>query len=1344
MKVSRYNRILFLLLSAAAPSKGVNVVADPGFELSTPGAIADNGGISQWGNFNVTAGNAVVQTSVVHSGANALVLNANPTGSQGFTIVYQNSGSTLAAPQVEGQKWNYSFWVYTPGGSGSFDYDFPASNPNNQDVLPAGANGTVVASSLTANTWTLVSGTFTTADYTPDRTRMKANFRCNNSTSTFYIDDINLSLVEPPKWLGASGTAWGTAGNWTPSGVPLATDAVTFGSAGSVGSVSLGAVRTQIGVNFESTVPTTVSGSGFSLTLDNGASPAVVASEGTHTISSPVALLSPLRFTGTSGLLSLSGGISGGLGLTKEGAGTVALSGANTYTGATAVTGGSLLVNGGSLTSAIAVSGTGALGGTGSATTTATVSSGGALAPGTLGTVGAMTMDDLTLNSGSIFSLDFGPSTNDAVTLDTLTINAGSLRLLAAGTSNPFDTVGVYTVATFNTLVGNPATLNVINPAAGRNYTLGVVGNTLRLTVSIGTVRIWNGGGNPDAQWNTPANWSGIAIVNNSRLEFGPSPTAPASNNNIAGGTYQNLVFGPSAPSYQITGNAVTLSSDASGNAVLNDSPSAQTIGLPIQIGGVSGLAANGAQVTVSGAISGGGSVVKKGTQLVVFSGNNSFSGGVTVQPGNAVVGDNATLVGVASASALGSGPLVLPSAGVNNASGAPLVLSTTNAQTWSGDVSFTGPDLTMGTSAATLTADTILHVTNALSLGSFAGASKLELEGGIVSLTSSPAGALGELQINNGQLKLTSGNPTLTLGNFESFRQRSATAVSHLEMSTGTVSIPGRWRIGYDYAAGSASITGGTINHTDGDLEIAFNGGTAYVNFSGNAVYNGAGRLINMGQAWQSKTTLKIRGNASVTTGDVIVGSLNSVPASYNLSDLTVKDTATLNVNGNLIVGREGESYIDAQFNQMSGTTTVTGGVKFGGDDIAFGSLIKSNVNLSGGTLSTVAVGNNGGNSVLAFMGGNLVITSGATSNQVSGDHIYLYQNANIDTGGNSVLVIGTLENPAGSGVASVPVTAAGTGYQFAPPMVRISGGSGIGATAVAEVDAISGTVTGITITCPGSGYADGDGTLVELLGGSGTGATVGSPAMASNSSFNGGLTKSGTGTMTFNSASNYKGETNILGGTLTIFDECFDDNSNIRIAAGATLDLLTFGSTDTVKRLFIGGVQQTTGVWGAIGSGAAHETAAITGDGMLLVTDATSGSAYATWASSFGSGFNATNNGPSQDPDNDGIRNVLEFVLGGNPLTSDRSKLPVQTQDATNIYFTFNRADQSETEVSLVVEYGTTLTGWTGIAVGAATVPPVNVVEGSGATPDVVTVTIPRSNAVGGKIFARLKAVK
>jgi hypothetical protein len=62
--------------------------------------------------------------------------------------------------------------------------------------------------------------------------------------------------------------------------------------------------------------------------------------------------------------------------------------------------------------------------------------------------------------------------------------------------------------------------------------------------------------------------------------------------------------------------------------------------------------------------------------------------------------------------------------------------------------------------------------------------------------------------------------------------------------------------------------------------------------------------------------------------------------------------------------------------------------------------------------------------------------------------------------------------------------------------------------------------------------------------------------------------------------------------------------DAANVFLSTGATLDLGFAGAHDTVESLFIDGVMQPTGTWGAVGSGADFTSPWITGTGMLQVT--------------------------------------------------------------------------------------------------------------------------------------------
>ncbi len=223
--------------------------------------------------------------------------------------------------------------------------------------------------------------------------------------------------------------------------------------------------------------------------------------------------------------------------------------------------------------------------------------------------------------------------------------------------------------------------------------------------------------------------------------------------------------------------------------------------------------------------------------QVVNLSGSNTFTGGVvldgTSTAGTTGVGPD---LGIDSPNALGTGPLTvlpdsyvgaLPAAGapglqIDNLSGAPLKLTTNNAQKWYGGFTFLGTSsLDMGSGPVSLNANVTLTT----------AASTLSLEGAI-------SGAYGLTKAGSGTLLLNgkstyTGGTTVTAGTLGGL----GTVPGPLVVSSGASLAPGTAVLGELTDAGALNLSSGSIL----DIELASGTSDEMVSLTGGVTLTGS-----------------------------------------------------------------------------------------------------------------------------------------------------------------------------------------------------------------------------------------------------------------------------------------------------------------------------------------------------------------------------------------------------------------------------------------------------------------------------------------------------------------------
>jgi autotransporter-associated beta strand protein len=340
-------------------------------------------------------------------------------------------------------------------------------------------------------------------------------------------------------------------------------------------------------------------------------------------------------------------------------------------------------------------------------------------------------------------------------------------------------------------------------------------------------------------------------------------------------------------------------------------------------------------------------------------------------------------------------------------------------------------------------------------------------------------------------------------------------------------------------------------------------------------AITNGSGTL---GLTKSGAGTLSLSGANLYTGYTVVAGGTLDVASGGSLTDISALNTkggGAMTLSGTVTMANNGSFGVGAGVTGTTGSLTLnTGGVLNiggGGGYIAIGGRDVTGAGLGNGTLT--------------MAGGTLnVAAPGTVSNGLDATNFWM--NPYGSGGGTSTL---NLDGGIMSTLRMVQYGGAGTA------IVNLNGGT------LQSASGYTGGFFGNTLSR--INVRDG-GAVIDTNGNNNTvTAVLRHSNVGGDAAADGGLTKLGLGTLTLTAANTYTGNTTVEEGTLVLDQAFLNDDADVELSTGATLQL-DFAGSDTINALRIDGSPQATGTWGRTGHPTAQNTSSlITGDGLLQV---------------------------------------------------------------------------------------------------------------------------------------------
>ena len=1087
--------------------------------LGTSGNITFGGGALQYG-----SGITVDLSGRIKNSGSAMLIDTNGQ-SVTFASILDSSNSGGLTKNGSGTLTLNASNTYT-GATAINAGTLSIAAITNGGVAGALGNSTNAAANLVLGGGTLL---YTGSNGSTDR-----NFTLSNATTS--VIDVSSAGTT----LTISGTATTTTGGLTKNGSGTL---LLAGSNNYTGDTTVNSGILQIGANNRISDSSTlrVNGGTFNMaTFNDTVAGVILSANGTISGTNPI-LTSNSDFILENGTAAAI--LAGTVGVNKTTSGTVILSAANTYTGATTINAGTLQIGNGGTTGALSSSSAITNNGTLTFNRSNAITQGTNFASGISGTgnvtqagTGTLTFNGTnsytgttTISAGTL-ALNSSASNNSTIS-GNIVINGGTLNYGSAINEQISNAATVTMTSGSFVLAGRDETIGSISMSGG-DLSMASGALTLSSTSSFtgGNISITAAGG----RINTAS--SGPTTVGNATFSY-----------NVSSGATQGLIL--SSGLFVNASTIANFTNVSSGVGQIKLNGATRTIDVD-----------TGATMNVGWIISGtGDGLTKNGTGTLNLSSANTYTGATTI---------NAGILQLSGAGTIGSGAFSI-TGGELNLGGVNL----TNTFT-----SLTGGTLSNGTITNNGSIYGLQSGTVSAVLAGTNGFNKTTAGTVILNASNTYAGistiTAGTLQIGHANALGTSGNITFGGGTLQYGSGITVDLSGRIKNSASAILIDTNGQsVSFDSVLDSTN-SGGLAKNGSGTLNL-----NASNTYSGTTIVNVGTLSIGNVNALQN-TTLD-----TGTSGSQAVAFSAAGANTYNIGAIQGGDTLdfgsnTISVGANnaatsftgILAGsggsltKVGSGVLTLSGNNSyTGVTTISAGTLRLNNAASNTTTISGNILINGGTLNygTTDMDDQISNSATVTMSSGSIALSGRTetigSMSMSGGSLSIaggvltLSSASSFTGGNVSITI------AGGGLITTGQTTLGNAtFSYS----NASNNASQGLVLSSGLDLNANTTANFTNALAGVGRISLGGTTKVFDVGASSNLNIGWAVVSSNSS--GGLTKNGTGTMTLSAANTYTGATTINGGTLTLSGgSAIADTGAVTVASGAVLNL---GASETV----------------------------------------------------------------------------------------------------------------------------------------------------------------------------------